>query len=186
MQYYNPSFLLSTLFGLGKVGIMPGTLGSIAAYPLAYYAYTYFAEFFYLRFPPEMNLIYTLASMSGLVVILFVLGVVVSSNYSKAIKNSDPKEVIIDEVVGQMITIILTVPVTFLLLLPKTSDRIIILFLSLSASFVLFRLFDIFKPWPINVIDSNVKGGVGIMLDDVVAAIFASVVYCAVLLMLTN
>ena len=52
--------------------------------------------------------------------------------------------------------------------------------------FVLFRIFDIFKPWPINYIDSNVKGGLGVMLDDVVAAIFASVMHYALVFIIIN
>jgi phosphatidylglycerophosphatase A len=52
--------------------------------------------------------------------------------------------------------------------------------------FVLFRLFDIIKPWPINWFDKNIKGGIGIMVDDIVAAIFASVTHYAIIFTLID
>jgi phosphatidylglycerophosphatase A len=51
---------------------------------------------------------------------------------------------------------------------------------------VLFRLFDIIKPWPINWLDKNIKGGIGIMVDDIVAAIFASVIHYAIIFTLID
>lgn len=73
----------------------------------------------------------------------------------------DHPGIVIDEIVGFLLTM------TFM---PKT-------WLSIATGFVLFRLFDIWKPWPIRWIDKQVKGGFGIVLDDLLAAVFAWLVF---------
>ncbi len=70
-----------------------------------------------------------------------------------------PKGVVWDEIVGYLITM-LGLPFNWMWML---------------GGFLLFRLFDIWKPWPIRWVDRNVKGGLGIMFDDVIAAVFACV-----------
>jgi phosphatidylglycerophosphatase A len=72
---------------------------------------------------------------------------------------NDPSEVVIDEAAGFCLSVFL-VPLTFL---------------SFSLGFLFFRIFDILKPFPIGLIDKRVKGGVGIVLDDLVAGVFANV-----------
>jgi phosphatidylglycerophosphatase A len=88
-------------------------------------------------------------------VLLFALGVRVSDQVSKALGVHDYPGIVWDEVVGYLLTMFL-VPVSAYTLL---------------AGFILFRIFDIWKPFPIRVIDAKVQGGLGIMLDDVLAAI---------------
>ena len=90
-------------------------------------------------------------------VMLFIIGVCASAAYAKNIGQPDPGSVIIDEVAGQLFTLCFV-----------TVDL-----WTLAAGFVLFRFFDIAKPWPIYRIEKKVKGGFGIMLDDIIAAIFA-------------
>jgi phosphatidylglycerophosphatase A len=72
----------------------------------------------------------------------------------------DPGWIVVDEVVGQWFT---------LLAAPQS-------LLGYAAAFVLFRLFDIWKPWPIGWADRKLEGGFGIMADDVLAAVFAAIV----------
>ncbi len=72
-------------------------------------------------------------------------------------EKSDPKEVVIDEVAGQSLVLCMLAPT-----LP-----------AVVAGFVLFRFFDVVKPWPISLADKKVKGATGVMLDDMLAAIFA-------------
>jgi len=79
----------------------------------------------------------------------------------------DPPEVVIDEVAGFLLT-------TFLLPLS---------WLSISSGFVLFRVFDILKPFPIGMIDQRLKGGVGIVLDDLLAGVYANLCVRALLLL---
>ncbi len=91
-----------------------------------------------------------------LIIIIFILGVSTSSVTERALAKKDPSVIVIDEWVGQWIA---------LLFLPKS------LFWGLVA-FALFRLFDIWKPNPIKTLD-NMPSGWGIMLDDVLAGIYA-------------
>jgi phosphatidylglycerophosphatase A len=95
-----------------------------------------------------------------LAILIFIIGIWASNVISNEIGIADPSEIVIDEVVGQWI-VLLAIP-----------PNIILYFFA----FVLFRLFDIWKPWPVSWADREIKGGLGIMLDDVFAAIFASVI----------
>ena len=96
----------------------------------------------------------------GFLAVALVAGVFICGYTAKALGVDDPKGVVWDEVVGYLITM-LGLPLNALWLL---------------AGFLLFRLFDIWKPWPIRWLDRNVKGGLGIMLDDVAAAVIACLI----------
>jgi len=89
---------------------------------------------------------------------LFVLGILVSDITSRMLKIKDPRTVVIDEAAGQFITLFLISPQWSLC----------------AAGFVLFRFFDITKPFPIKQVETF-PGGLGIMLDDILAAIFAGI-----------
>jgi phosphatidylglycerophosphatase A len=91
---------------------------------------------------------------------LFVIGIFSAGAAEKILNQGDPGIVEIDEIVGQMIALSLA---------PSHPA-------ALLAGFILFRLFDIFKPFPIGWIDQHLHGGLAIMLDDVVAGIFSLVV----------
>lgn len=109
--------------------------------------------------------IYLLLAWSGpamylvFLAVALVAGVFICGYTARQLGVDDPSPVVWDEVVGYLITM-LWVPVGVLWML---------------AGFLLFRLLDIWKPWPIRWLDRNVKGGLGIMLDDVAAGIFACV-----------
>jgi len=92
------------------------------------------------------------------IVILSALGIWAAGRYALAIETDDPSEVVIDEVAGQWITFALVPPVTLELLL---------------IGFLLFRVFDIWKPWPVRWADRHIHGGLGIMLDDILAGVYA-------------
>jgi len=110
--------------------------------------------------------IYLLLAHSGWIIYLlatlaaFVLGVVVCDNVSREMGVHDYKGIVWDEVVGYLLTLFLA-PVGLLWMV---------------TGFVLFRIFDIWKPQPIRWIDKHVQGGLGIMLDDVLAALLAWIV----------
>ena len=91
--------------------------------------------------------------------VLFFVGVAVTTIYSESIREEDPPEIVIDEWVGQWIA---------LWLIPHT-------FLWGFTSFILFRLFDILKIGPVGLMD-DIKSGTGIMMDDVIAGILALLV----------
>ena len=90
----------------------------------------------------------------------FVMGVTVCSRASKRLGRHDPGGIVRDEMVGYWLTIAL-VPLHWAWL---------------AAGFVALRFFDILKPWPIRAVEKRFGGGLGIMLDDVVAALYALVV----------
>jgi phosphatidylglycerophosphatase A len=158
--------MIATFCFIGRVKIAPGTLASFVTCALMY-----FAGFF---FQPEGGLIYLywlyILLSAG---VLFIVGVMVSSIYvAKYSTASDPQEIVIDEVVGQMLATALCAIVNHVLA-NYTHHQYCSVAIYL-VSFIFFRIFDIFKPWPVSWIDQNVKGGLGVMLDDVMAAFFAA------------
>ncbi len=181
--------LLATFFYIGKIKYCPGTFGSLVAFPLGYLIFYYCQEshivFSFANFSlPYAEVITILIIVSLSVGLLFIIGVYSSSLYSKYIMKDDPKEVVIDEVVGQLLTIILSffsvVFINYSGLTKYLSAQTINWLFLFILPFILFRFFDIIKPWPINWFDKNIKGGIGIMLDDVIAAVFASVMQYAI------
>ena len=90
--------------------------------------------------------------------LLFILGILVSDVYSRMLKKEDPRPVVIDEAAGQFLALFLFDPQWTLCL----------------ASFFLFRLFDIVKPFPIRKVETFPRG-FGIMLDDILAALYAGI-----------
>jgi phosphatidylglycerophosphatase A len=94
-----------------------------------------------------------------IVVILFIFGVWICERTAKALQVHDHPGIVWDEIVGFLVTMILA-PQGWIWWL---------------AGFLLFRVFDIFKPWPIKILDQRVGGGFGIMIDDVLAGIFAAI-----------
>ena len=188
MQYTNPHLMISTFFGLGHLaGRIAGTIGSLVAFPITLYCFKlskFLRNFFQLDNPVTDAMAFPII----IVMILFVIGVVSTNKYSHQISNTDPKEVIIDEIVGQMLCIILTIPISLLFYQVHFSEQPLDLWLigMLLANFILFRIFDIFKPWPINWVERKFKGGFGIMCDDILAAIFAVVTYFFIFLNLID
>ena len=105
--------------------------------------------------------------------VAFIVGVYVSNAWEKHVGTQDDGRIVIDEFAGMWIAMLpLTLPGFF------TPTNLLL-------SFILFRLFDIWKPWPIGLLDKNVKGGLGVMIDDVVAGIFAAVGLLLLILFIT-
>ena len=101
-------------------------------------------------------------------IFLFILGVYAASIYSNKLKLKDPSSIVIDEVVG--ICLVLS-------FIPKN----IYLFV---LAFIIFRFFDIFKPWPIYIADKKIHGGFGIMIDDIIAAIYTLLLVKIILILI--
>jgi len=189
------SEFFATFFYIGKIKYCPGTFGSIAAFPLTYFL-IYFIINNKIIIPfsnltlGEAQLVSIFIISFSLCLILLILGTYFTKIYLNYTNSEDPKEVVIDEVVGQMLTIVL---VFFSALFANESHlvkyfspltiNIILLFI---LPFCLFRFFDILKPWPINWFDKNIKGSIGVMLDDLLAAIFAAVVQYAIIFVLID
>lgn len=134
--------LIATFFYIGRIPIAPGTFASLATTVLVYYIAPYRLSPFYIQ-------IATIA-------FIFILGIPASSIAEKHFNKKDPGFCVIDEVVGQMIS---------LLLIPYNISLYI-------AGFFLFRFFDILKPFPIRRLE-KIPGGLGIMVDDIMAALYS-------------
>lgn len=96
----------------------------------------------------------------SIVAVLFVLGIPLCHRTAQAMGRHDHPAIVWDEIVGYLFTMAFTDP----------SIR------GCLIAFIAFRIFDIFKPWPIRVLDQRVGGGLGIMLDDALAAVYAGLV----------
>ena len=96
----------------------------------------------------------------AVVLVLLIAGIWICEVAAKGLGVHDDPSIVWDEIVGYLITMIASPPGWFWVI----------------AGFVLFRLFDILKPWPVRYVDKQVKGGLGIMLDDVLAAVLAFIV----------
>ncbi len=96
--------------------------------------------------------------------LLFGVGCWAAGVYEREAGTHDPSAVVIDEVVAQWLLLLLVPP-----------DIVMYL-----VSFALFRVADIAKPWPASVLDRRLTGGIGIMLDDLIAALYAGVVLLAI------
>ena len=115
-----------------------------------------------------------LVNITSIVFIFFTTLIIfsysfVAINYSfNEFNSDDPQEIVIDEVVGQMLTL-LALPIY------ETLYPLPAIYYCIPA-FLLFRLFDIWKPFPINYIDKNIQGSLGIMLDDIFASFYSIII----------
>lgn len=167
-SFYNTfSKVFSTWFGCGNSPYAPGTIGSIGALPL---------------------LPFVLHNWTfGIVIfaVLLVLGWFTVHNYvTHRQVGCDPSEVVIDEVCGQLLTFMIPIILekgNLMRLFPEDSSSMMLMPVFLCSGVICFRLIDIVKPWPVCFVDENVKGALGIMCDDLLAAIPASVLLLAVM-----
>ena len=144
--------LFVTMFGLGKVPKVPGTFGSLATVIILY--------IFFHKLNISANIILIV------LLIIFVYSFSAVAAHIKENQNKDPKEVIIDEFIGQSIPIYLyeiSHGTT------KSSDEALIFY---SICFILFRFFDIAKPFPVSFFDKNFKNSFGVIMDDVCAGFY--------------
>jgi phosphatidylglycerophosphatase A len=102
---------------------------------------------------------WSVPAKAALIAVLFAIGVWICDESARRLQSHDHPAIVWDEIVGFLATCLLLTP-----------DP-----LWFAVAFVLFRFFDIVKPWPIRDLDRGLHGGIGIMLDDIVAAVFAVV-----------
>lgn len=146
----DPLQLLAFGFGSGLAPKAPGTFGSLAALAL---------------FP--LLALLALPAYLAVLALAIVAGVPICAQAARALDVHDDGRIVWDEFAGQWLALLPLVPVT-----AWGPGEMAWLF----VGFGLFRLFDIAKPWPIGYLDKRVHGGVGIMIDDLLAGVFAAVV----------
>ncbi len=145
------SKLIATFFYVGLLPKAPGTWGSLAALPFA-------------------MVLHHLGGFSALLIasfIIFFIGWWATIQETKGQENHDPGEIVIDEIAGQWITLL---PASYIF----TRHDLPLIWPALVAGFIFFRLFDIFKPWPVSWADRKTTA-FGVMFDDVLAGIMAAI-----------
>ena len=146
----DPNHFLATLGGLGLSPVGPGTVGSI------------FGWFIFIVLSHFISSI----ALVILTIFIIIFSVYLSNIVTKDIVEKDHKSIVIDELAGIWLAMI---PVIFIA--SSQYERSVYALLAL----IIFRIFDISKPFPISYIDKNFKNGLGIVLDDLIAAIFAAI-----------
>ena len=144
--------LFVTMFGIGKIKMIPGTFGSLATIIIL------FILFHTLNISSNLILL-------GLIII-FVYSFSAVASHTENSENKDPKEIVIDEFIGQSIPIYLY---EISHGTEKSPNEAIIFY---AICFVLFRFFDIKKPFPVSFFDRNFKNSFGVIMDDVCAGLY--------------
>jgi len=177
---------IATALGLGYIPKAPGTFGSLAAIPIVYAGLfpfprgidLYFHDFYIVMAGPFLA-----GASIAVTLILAAVGVWASGTAARFSGQKDPQFVVIDEVSGQHLTYLIAalLPVrraVAQVLMPGdnsgfTSPHSVLNWKFLLAGFILFRVFDIWKPFPARQAES-LPGGWGIMADDWIAAVYAA------------
>ena len=146
MKLPRASAVVSTVFGIGYFPQAQGTIMSAIAVPLAI----------------------LLALNGGAMVVIggalvaLVIGILACAEHARETGNPDPSECVIDELAGQWLAC------AFVAFAPLSLPAFFV-------SFALFRLFDIWKPWPVYLAETKLTGGLAIMMDDIVAGLMAGI-----------
>jgi phosphatidylglycerophosphatase A len=142
------SAVVSSVFGIGYFPHAQGTIMSAIALPLAILLALKFGGGYVV--------------IAGTAIIVLVIGILSCSEHVRETGNPDPSECVIDELAGQLLA----------------SSFVAFGALSLPAfflSFVLFRIFDIWKPWPVSWAENELHGGLAVMMDDIIAGLMAGI-----------
>ena len=145
------------MFGIGKISKIPGTLGSL---------FTVIALYIFFQ-------IFNLSSQIILfcLIIIFIISFFAIAAHIKNKENKDPNEIIVDELIGQ------SIPIYLYEISHGTEKSIYEALIYYCVSFLLFRFFDIVKPFPVNYFDKNFKNSFGVIMDDVCAGFYVVYLY---------
>ena len=146
------NFLFVTLFGIGKIKKIPGSFASLAT--------TIFLFFLFHILNISLNIVLIC------VIIIFFISLYAVNIFIKDLDNKDPKEVVIDEFIGQ------SIPICLYEIAhegTKETDQVLSYYFIM---FILFRIFDITKPFPVSYYDKNFKNSFGVIMDDVCAGLY--------------
>tara|TARA_S200000501_G_C20437593_1_gene575149 strand:- start:101 stop:592 length:492 start_codon:yes stop_codon:yes gene_type:complete len=148
--------LLSTFFGYGYLTKIPGTLTSAVTVIFIYITYEMLGY---------TDLIFSIIFF----ILLFFYSFYAVKDSESEFKNKDPRQIVIDEVLGQ------SMPLIFLLYLNQTNQISIAIEIYYFLSFLFFRFFDILKPFPVSYFDRNYKNYFGIIMDDIMAGLYSMI-----------
>ena len=145
-----------TFFGIGYFKFFPGTLASLITSILL------FISFHGLNIPSNIIFLFLF--------LIFIYSLYGVSSYIKKISNKDPKEIVIDEVIGQ------SIPIYLYEISHDTVKQINDALIFYAVIFILFRFFDIVKPFPVSYFDKKFKNVFGVMFDDICAGLYVVLV----------
>ena len=146
------NFLFVTLFGIGKLKKIPGSYASLATTIFLFFL------FHVVGLSPNFALI-------G-VIIIFLISLYAISVFVKNMDNKDPKEIVIDEFIGQ------SIPICLYEIAHEGTKDISQVLTFYFIMFILFRIFDITKPYPVSYYDKSFKNSFGVIMDDVCAGLY--------------
>ncbi len=146
------NFLFVTLFGIGKIGKIPGSLASLATTIFLFFL------FHILNISPNTILIS--------IIIIFFISLYSVNIFIKYFDNKDPKEVVIDVFIGQ------SIPICLYEIAHEGAKETSQVLTFYFIMFILFRVFDIAKPYPVSYYDKNFKNSFGVIMDDVCAGLY--------------
>ena len=146
------NFLFVTLFGIGKIKKIPGSFASLVTTLFLFFL------FHILNVPPNIVLIF--------VIIIFFVSLYAVNIFIKNLDNKDPREVVIDEFIGQ------SIPICLYEIAHEGAIGTNQVLTFYFIVFILFRVFDITKPYPISYYDKNFKNSFGVIMDDVCAGLY--------------
>ncbi len=148
--FSHPAHFISLGFGSGLSPIVPGTAGTLLGWLLFHFLTANYPTFF------------TQSTWGVITVLGFILGIWTCTKSGNALNSPDDGSMVWDEIIGIWLVLLVLMPTTW------TTECI---------AFFLFRLFDMSKPPPIRQFDARLKGGLGVMFDDILAAVYALIAF---------
>ena len=150
------NFLFVTIFGIGKIKKISGSFASLATTLFLFFL------FHILNISPNVVLFF--------VIIIFFISLYAVNIFIKDLDNKDPKEIVIDEFIGQ------SIPICLYEIAHEGTKETSQVLTFYFIMFILFRIFDIVKPYPVSYYDKNFKNSFGVIMDDVCAGLYVVVV----------
>ena len=159
----NINFLFVTMFGIGKLKKIPGSYASLATTIFLFFL------FHVVGLSPNFALI-------G-VIIIFLISLYAINVFVKNMDNKDPKEIVIDEFIGQ------SIPICLYEIAHEGTKDISQVLTFYFIMFILFRIFDIAKPYPVSYYDKKFKNSFGVIMDDVCAGLYVVAILIAFMIL---
>ena len=149
---YKFNYLFVTLFGIGRISKIPGSIASLVTIIFLFFIFKI------LDLAPDLVLI--------CLIVIFFVSLYSINQFIKNKENKDPKEIVIDEFIGQ------SIPICLYEIAHEGSKETNEVLTFYFIMFILFRIFDITKPYPVSYYDKNFKNRFGVVMDDVCAGLY--------------
>ena len=148
----NINYLFISLLGIGSLSKIPGSIASLVTTIFLFFI------FHFLKISPNIILVF--------IIVVFFISLYSVNIYIKNLDDKDPKVIVIDEFIGQ------SIPICLYEIAHESPKEISEILTFYFIMFILFRIFDITKPYPVNYYDKNFKNSFGVIMDDVCAGLY--------------